>query len=297
MREPCVVVPWRGWARIICAALLAAALAGCGVVQLAYKQAPSLAGWWINSYADLDDEQGPRTRDAVDAWFRWHRQTQLPDYADLLVRAQAQVMAPTTPAALCQWEGELLQRVDTAMAQAVQPMAELAVTLTPAQLRHIERRYERVNAEWRDDHLQPDAEKRREALLDRTVERVERLYGRLDATQRALVSRSLAASPFDPETLQRERLARQQDTLQTLRSLQADGHVVPAATAQPAVRGLMARWVRSPRPAYAAYMRRVNDYNCQWLAELHNGTTPAQRLQARERLRGWETDARALSRQ
>jgi hypothetical protein len=30
------------------------------------------------------------------------------------------------------------------------------------------------------------------------------------------------------------------------------------------------------------------------MAELHNSTTPAQRQAAQERLRGWETDLRAL---
>ena len=57
MREPCSVMPWRKWSRIIGASLLALALPGCAVVQLAYNQAPGWTSWWINSYADLDDEQ------------------------------------------------------------------------------------------------------------------------------------------------------------------------------------------------------------------------------------------------
>ena len=70
---------------------------------------------------------------------------------------------------------------------------------------------------------------------------------------------------------------------------------VPAATAQVAVRDLMGRWLQSPRPAYAAYQRKLVDYNCAWVAELHNTTTPEQRKTARDKLRSWADDARALA--
>ncbi|MFN6997401.1 MAG: DUF6279 family lipoprotein [Aquincola tertiaricarbonis] len=288
-------MPWRKWSRIIGASLLALALTGCAVVQLAYNQAPGWTSWWINSYADLDDEQGPRTRDAIDAWFRWHRSTQLPEYAGMLARMQAQAMDNTTGAALCRWEPELRQRAEAALMQAVAPAAELAVTLRPQQLRHIEKRYERNNKEFREEYLQPDPAERLEELQERTVERLEKLYGRLDAAQRERVAKALAASPYDAELWQQERLARQRDTLQTLRTLTAEGRTQPAAAAQAEVKALMGRWMRSPRPAYAAYQRKLVDYNCAWMAELHNSTTPEQRRHARDKLRGWESDARALA--
>lgn len=288
-------MPWRKWSRIIGASLLALALTGCAVVQLAYNQAPGWTSWWINSYADLDDEQGPRTRDAIDAWFRWHRATQLPEYAGMLSRMQAQAMDNTTGAAICRWEPELRQRAEAALAQAVVPATELVVTLRPQQLRHIEKRYERNNKEFREEYLQPDLQERREELQERTVERLEKLYGRLDAAQRERVAKALAASPYDAELWQQERLARQRDTLQTLRTLSTEGRAQPAAAAQAEVKALMGRWMRSPRPAYAAYQRKLVDYNCAWMAELHNSTTPEQRRHARDKLRGWEADARALA--
>lgn len=288
-------MPWRKWSRIIGASLLALALTGCAVVQLAYNQAPGWTAWWIDSYADLDDEQSPRTRDAIDAWFRWHRATQLPEYAGMLSRMQAQAMDNTTGAAICRWEPELRQRAEAALAQAVVPAAALAVTLQPQQLRHIEMRYERNNKEFREDYLQPDPAERREALHERTVERLEKLYGRLDGAQRERVAKALAASPYDAELWQQERLARQRDTLQTLRTLTADGRAMPAAAAQAEVKALVGRWLASPRPAYVAYQRKLVDYNCAWMAELHNTTTPAQRRHARDKLRGWEDDARALA--
>lgn len=295
MREAMKWVRWRTGGRIIGAALLVLAVSGCAVVQLAYNQAPAWTSWWINSYADLDDDQGPRAREAIDAFFRWHRSTQLPEYAAMLTRMQAQAQDNTSAAALCRWEPELRQKAEVALMQTVVPVADLAVTLTPQQLRHIDKRYERNNKEFREEYLQPDPKERREELLDKTVERLEKLYGRLDGPQRERVAQALMASPFDPEQWYQERVARQRDTLQTLRSLKVDGRAVPAAQAQAAVRDLMGRWLHSPRPAYEAYQRRLVDYNCAWMAELHNSTTPAQRKAARDKLRGWADDARALA--
>lgn len=272
-------------------------LAGCAVVQLAYRQAPAWTGWWLGRYVDLDDDQGPRAREAIDAWFRWHRRTQLPEYAAVLAKAGQQVTEPTSPAAICEWEGVLLGQADAAIAQAAPAVAELAATLRPAQLRQIERRYEKNNREWAEEHLQTDLGERREQQVERTVERLERLYGRLEPAQKSRIAQAMAASPYDPQTFQQERLARQQETLQALRRIAAEGGAMPVAAATAELRAVMGRWIRSPRPAYVAYLRRVNDDNCRWIAELHNSTTPAQRRHARDVLRGWENDARTLARE
>lgn len=294
MRKSFWVMPWRKRALIVGASLLALALTGCAVVRLAYNQAPGWTSAWIDSYANLDDEQGPRARDAIGALFRWHRSTQLGEYAGMLARMQMQVMDNTTNVTLCRWEPELRRRAEALLAQAVAPATELALTLKPQQLRHIEKRFERSNQEFRDDYLQPDLDERREERHKRTVERLQKLYGRLDGAQRERLSNALAASPYDAEVWQQERLARQRDTLQTLRTLAGDGRALPASVAQAEVKALMGSWLRSPRPAYAAYQSKVVEHNCVWLAELHNSTTAEQRRHAHEKLRGWQADAKAL---
>ena len=294
MRKSFCVMPWRKGVWIVGVSLLALALVGCAVVRLAYNQAPVWTSAWIVNYADLDDEQGPRARDAIGTLFRWHRSTQLSEYTEILARMQTQVMDNTTDVALCRWEPELRLRAEAALAQAVVPATELALTLKPQQLRHIEKRFERSNREFRDDYLQSDLDERREERHERTLKRLEKLYGRLDGAQRERLSKALAASPYDAELWQQERLARQQDTLQTLRALTGDGRALAASAAQAEVKALMGSWLRSPRPAYAAYHRKVVENNCAWLAELHNSTTSEQRRHAHDKLRGWETDARAL---
>ncbi|MEO8805098.1 MAG: DUF6279 family lipoprotein [Burkholderiaceae bacterium] len=281
----------------IIAALCGAALllSGCSALRIGYSQAADLAYWWLDGYADFDGEQTRRVRDALAQWFAWHRKTQLPDYAQLLVRAQAEVRADTTPARACEWQAELLKRAHIAWEQAMPAAAEWALSVTPQQIQHIERRYAKVNTEFRDDYLQEDPRERTEATIKRAVERAESLYGRLDATQRARVAAAMARSPFDPELWLAERKLRQQDALQLLRRLGAEG--ASREQAQGALRDYVEQLERSPRETYRRYSERLAEFNCAFAATLHNSISPAQRRTALNKLSGWEGDVRALATQ
>lgn len=278
---------------IVVMGLLAGLLAGCSAIRFGYNQAPELLFWWLDGYADFDDAQSVRVREGLAQWFTWHRRTQLPDYASLLARAQADVLADTSPDRACRWWTELRQRGDLAAEQALPYAAELIPTLKPAQIQHVERRYARINEEFRDDYLDKDPVQRQERALKRTVERAEFLYGTLDEPQRALVARLVAASPFDAEAWYAERLQRQQEALQLLRRLSSENASRDGALAT--LRAYGERMARSPRESYRRYQERLETYNCSFAASLHNMTTPTQRQAAVARLKGWEADFRALS--
>ena len=285
--------------RIIGLAVVLLALAGCSMVRLAYDQAPNLVYWWIDGYVDVSGEQTPWLRDAIDGWFAWHRRSQLPEYAALLARAQREVLEPTTAARMCAWSAEIERRVDLALEAAVAPAAELTLTLTPEQLQHVERRMGKDNEEARADFLQADAAERQAASLKRTLGRFETLYGRLDAAQRERLATMLAASTFDPERWLAERRARQRETLQALAMVSTaarNGGDRDALLrqAEAAVRMVVERSMRSPRPEYRAYQQRLKHDNCLLAANMHNAMTPAQRQAARAKLKGWEDDVRSL---
>jgi hypothetical protein len=280
-------------ARIIVAGLCLVALAGCSLVRLGYGQAPDLTYWWLDGYLDLNGEQTPLVRDGLEAWFAWHRATQLPDYADLLARAQADVQRDITPELACRWGDELRQRTDRLLEPAVPTLVALVTRLTPAQVQHLQAQFRKKDDEFRDEFLQDAPEARQKESLRRTLDRLEMLYGRLDDAQRERVAQGLAASPFDPQQWARERQARQQDIVQTLqqaRTLRDD-----PARAEALLRGLVSRAGQSPRPAYRAYQQALTEYNCAFSARIHNATTPAQRQAAVRRLKGWEDDLRALA--
>ncbi|MEP7102790.1 MAG: DUF6279 family lipoprotein [Burkholderiales bacterium] len=270
-----------------------ACLGGCSALRIAYGTAPDLAYFWLDRYVDFDDVQTPRVREAIKQWFAWNRRTQLPDYAAQLARAQTEVLADTTPARVCEWQAEVIKRAHTAFDRIAPAAAELVLTITPEQIRHIEQRYAKFNDEFRDDYLQPDPRKRAEENVKRTVDRAETLYGSFEDPQRARIAEGLARSPFDADVWFAERRQRQLDALQMLRKLTAEKATREQALA--ALNGYVDRLERSPREPYRRYSERLAEFNCAFGASLHNATTAAQRRTAADRLAGWEGDLRAIA--
>lgn len=264
------------------------------MIKLGYGQASPFAFRWLDRYVDFDDAQTLRVRSGLDDWLAWHRRTQLLDYADLLARAQVEVLADTTPERVCGWSKELRGRFNLALERGVPAIADVVVTLSPAQIGKVEKRYAESNAEYRDDFLQRDPAKRRTAATRREIERAEMLYGsNLDDAQRESVARSVAASPYDGELAYAERQRRQQDALATLRRVLAASADRQGAEAQ--VRAYLERVEHSPREDYRRYNERLVAYNCAFASELHNGTSAPQRRAAVKKLKGYEADLRALA--
>ncbi|HEY4067782.1 MAG TPA: DUF6279 family lipoprotein [Burkholderiaceae bacterium] len=266
---------------------------GCSALRLGYSTAPSLVYWWLDRYVDFNGAQTVKAEAALAQWFRWHRRSELPDYAALLARAELEVTADTTGARVCEWQADLIKRAETAFDHAVPAAAEIVLTITPEQITHIEGRYAKVNEEFADDYLQADPSKRAAATLKRTVERAEMLYGKLDTGQRASMGAALARSPFDPALWLSERQARQRDALELLRQL-TQGKAT-REQAEAALRAYAERIERSPSEAYRRYWERLSAFNCGFAATLHNGTSAAQRRHAVQTLAGWEGDLRAIA--
>ncbi|MEP7139555.1 MAG: DUF6279 family lipoprotein [Caldimonas sp.] len=272
--------------------VICALAAGCSLLKIGYGQASPLAFRWLDGYVDFDDAQSLRVRTALDEAMRWHRRTQLPDYVELLVRAEGEVRGDVSPERMCAWGRDLRDRGDVLAQYALPTVVEIALTLSPAQIGNIEKRQVKTNAEWRDDHLQRDPEKRRRAEVKREIERAEEFYGDLDDGQRALVLRSVAASPYDAELSYAERLARQRDAVALVRRWRDSGTGRDEALAQ--ARGWVQRLERSPRQTYRLYSDRLADYRCSFASELHNTTSAGQRSEAVKKLKGYEGDLRAL---
>ncbi|MDT7837417.1 DUF6279 family lipoprotein [Aquabacterium sp. OR-4] len=292
-------LPWNVKPRIIGAlqwALVAACmtlLTSCSTVQLGYNQGPTLAWWWLDRQIDFTAEQRPRVQAALQAWFDWHRATQLPAYADELQRLQKMAAGPVSGAQVCAQLAGWQQRARVALEQALPAAAEVVRTLTPAQINQLERHQaETLDDATREFVRPPPAERRRQGL-ERALERFEPYYGPLDEAQRQRLDAGLAASPFDPERWLAERRTRAQGLVRALRQWQAEQ--ADAATVQAGLRRLAEEVIVSPRPAYADYQRRLTESNCALTAELHAGTSPAQRQRAVERLKRWEDDLRSLA--
>ena len=271
---------------------LVCTLTGCMALRLGYNNGPQLSWWAVDGYFGFNRDQAKPVKRVIDDWFDWHRNTQLGEYAALLASVRQPILEPTTAAAVCRWEDRFRELVEPALQRAIVHFADIVPILEEAQWNQLDKRYAKNNEDMRKEFLQPDPAERLRAAVKRTVDRAERIYGTLEEPQLRLIASYVAASPFNAEMLLVERQRRQRDALQTLRRLVVERADKDQRAA--ALGALVQRAERSVEPAYRSYQIKLNDHNCAMTAQLHNATTPAQRQKARDNLKGWEDDLRAL---
>ena len=281
--------------RIIGLAALAAALAACSAVKLGYNNIDDIAYWWLDSYLDFSDDQETRVREDLDRLHRWHRTAELPHVAAMLQAMEQAAPADVTVAQACAFTTQLQQRLDALAERAEPAVVTLAVGLTPQQLAHLERKYAKLNNEFRKEWIRPPPSEVADKRFDKFVERAEMVYGKLAEPQQALVRRLLQQSAFDAGRVLADRQRRQRDTLQTLRKIV--GQQISLAEARTLLRAYLDRQRQPPEPADRAYQQSMIDEACANMAAIHNSTSAAQRETAVRRLRAYQRDLRELSAQ
>ena len=283
-------------------------LGACSTTQLAYNQAPKLLFWWLDGYVDFNGAQSELARQDIDAFLSWHRSTELPTYARQLQQWQMLAKQDISPAQACAQFDTVRAAVQRASERGLEPLARLALRLTPDQQAHLQRHQSKSNESFEEDFLRGSPGQRLRQRLDKAVGRYEMLYGRLSSTQRELLQNSLQQSPWDAQRTQQERLRRQTDLRQTVQAVQAvqrmagvveangagHGNGPVDAAALDASRSYLARVMNSPTPGYSAYSQTQVQHGCDQFAALHNTTTPEQRTNAVRVLKAYEDDLRAL---
>lgn len=302
------IIAVRGWSALrrrgrLCAALcLTALLAACSAFQLGYNQAHTALYWWVDGYADLDDTQSTQVRQAIDRMLVWHRQNELPAYADRLQQWQALALQDLSGRQVCAQVEHLRAATERLFDRSHEPLAQLALSLSPAQLQHLERHQNKRNVSFEKDFLRGNAAQRLERRLDRAVDRYETLYGSLTPQQVQQVRNHLEDSPFDASRSLADRRARQAELLTLIRQLQgsqprppAADSPVPSIAAQALRDWLQRGLLASPDTdsERAGWIR----HGCERFAQLHNSTSVAQREHAQQLLIRYEKDLRALSAQ
>jgi uncharacterized membrane protein len=277
---------------MLLAAALSGALAGCGMVRVAYNQAPDALYWWLDSYFDFKEAQTQRLRKDLDALHAWHRMNELPTYVALLDKARSLSGGTVDSAQVCSLFDEARARAIAAMERMEPTIVAIAPMLSLEQIGHLEDKLDKRNRKWRAEWMEGPQHKRVAKRVKEAVSRAEHLYGNLDERQLAVIKSSVARSSYDPQVSYRESLRREQDSLATLRSF----HSSPSTPDQvrTAIRALFDRSIKSPDLAYRSYQDAITREGCGAVADLHNSTTPAQRQRADKTLKSYEDDFRAL---
>jgi hypothetical protein len=274
------------------ATLAVGLLGACSAIKIAYNQAPDLAYWWLDGYVDFNDQQSPVVREQLAALMAWHRQSELPKVATLLQKSQNLMANNVSPAQACDMFNDITALVDTVIDKALPGVAELAPTITAQQLTVMQKKQQKSIAEFTKDYISASPAERSAKRLKDAVSRSERFYGKLEAAQIAVIERTIQTSTFDAALSLKERVQRQKDGIELMRTLASTKPASPAV--QTSLRSYITRSINSPDPAYRAYAQTMVREGCESFAAVHASTTPAQRANAVQVLKGYEVDVRAL---
>jgi hypothetical protein len=274
---------------------LLASLSACSLLITGYNQAPSLLIFsWVNPHLDLSSEQDKQLRLDLQVLHQWHRQQQLPVYADVLQKMAVMAPKELTGREVCALVDEFKETLAPLSQQMSPAIARLALKLTPAQLQRLEQQYEKDNKDYRKEwKLDASVDNQLQVQTDKGVENAERLYDRLDKKQKSLVKQLAKDSQYDPQKSWGERLRRQQDTVSTLQRI-AKSQQGLAWAQQEATALLNRSLLNSPDEAYRAYADMRTDINCEAAAQLHNTTSAEQRAFTVKTLKAYEAEVRAL---
>ena len=274
-------------------ALLALA-AGCSSVRFTYNQGDTLLYWWLDSYADLEGQQADLAKRDIDNLFKWHRQTQLRDYAALLGGFQRQLAGNPTQADLVSAYREIRVRTERLATRAVPEMTSLALSIKPEQIANIERKFKSKNEDYRKKFIDGSVEKRQRARYKKSMEQFELWFGNFSSEQEAVLRRASDARPLDNDVLLEERVWRQRRVLALLRKIQQEkpNREQAAGLVTAMQRDFFARMESPERKAF--YDANV-DQTTKYIMTALRIATPAQKKHAQERMQGWIGDFQALA--
>ena len=271
-------------------------LTGCSAVRLGYNNLPDIASWWLDSYIDFSDTQGPQAKAALQKLQTWHRKEELPAIADLLVQAQTLAPQNITPEQACKiWEGAQV-RVESFIQESSRLAAPVVSQLSAKQFKHLEKEWASRNEDWKKQWVQGTPDSRIKKRVDLAAERFNSFYGDLNLEQRQVLKQQFLQSTWSPEASYQRRLKRQQEQLMALQAMSSEisKPAMPLPQVEKALQSLILQSVRPKDAGDLSKQLQLEQQACQNLAQLHNTMSPAQRLKAQRKLKDYETDVREL---
>ena len=261
-------------------------LTGCSAVRLGYNNLPDIASWWLDSYIDFSDTQGPQAKAALQKLQTWHRKEELPAIAELLVQAQTLAPQNITSEQACKiWEGAQV-RIESFIQESSRLAAPVVSQLSAKQLKHLEKEWATRNEDWKKQWVQGTPDARIKKRVDLAAERFNSFYGDLNLEQRQVLKQQFLQSTWSPEASYQRRLKRQQEQLMALQAMSSE-ITKPAMLLPQVEKALQSLILQSVRPKDAGDLSKqlqLEQQACQNLAQLHNTMSHAQRLKAQRKL-------------
>ncbi len=161
-------------------------IAGC-TMKATYNRLDWIAAKYLGSYVELTPEQQKVLRGQLAESLEWHRTTQLPAYAEWLVRLQQDMPASLSVDQVDKYGLELSVFWSSLMMRLADDLAVLLPRLTAEQRQAIFSRLEREQADQKDEVEAVSLEKQQEHYARRLEKGLTRWLGSLTREQKRLI--------------------------------------------------------------------------------------------------------------
>ncbi len=153
-------------------------LGSCSNNRIGYNNMDWWARWHIRQHVSLDREQRHLVRDRINEVHQWHRETQLPRYADFLEEALMVLEdVPVSEEAMNELAQQTLALWRDLMERLVAPTAEVYSTLSDAQVRELLDNIGETQQERWLEGAEQDKEKQFEFYRERMLKNMNRWVG------------------------------------------------------------------------------------------------------------------------
>jgi len=272
--------------------LLAVSLSGCmTMVGLGYDHADTVAAWKADQYFDLDPAQERVFRERFEKLYAWHRYEQLPEYVAFLGAGKDRLQRGLTDQDIDWFAEGLKERYRLMVRRSAGDAAALLATLTPGQIVHLQRRWEKDNQRYVDERRidGPLTERQRERAK-RIISQVKDWAGNLSGAQEKRIAALAYALPDTERMRHEDRIRRQREFVELLEGRRGDRREFTARLAS-----WLSDWEKGRDPAFA----RLADASWRQRVELYVAVaqmlTPEQRDNALHRLQNHISEFRRLA--
>jgi len=277
------------WLLVI--ACCAGLLASCTMMRLGYGQLDTFAAWRANEYFDLDARQKDEFLRRFSQLHDWHRYEQLPDYVAFLGQTRARVQQPLTRDEVLWFVDGVKARYANIVTRASDDAAALLLTITPAQLEALQRRWDKDNRHFaREYRLAGSEEDIKRARVRRTLEQVRDWVGTLEHEQEQRISAIVNALPMTEKLRYEDRLRRQREFIQ-LMARRGEGREQFAAR----LRQWLIGWDKGRASEYERRANEVFEQRVRLVIEIERMLKPHQRQIALNRLQDYIDDFTKLA--
>jgi len=280
--------------RMVFVMTLVVVLAACSSIKLSYNHGDTLLYWWLDAYVDLDSGQKEWVEADIDKLFKWHRETQLQDYVQVLSNGQRQLKGTVTQADLLADYDDIKRRSLTVVMKAAPDLADLARSLQPEQIAQLQKKFASNNDDYRKKFLSGSTEKRQAYRYKKSMEQFELWFGNFSSEQESVIRKASDARPLDNQIWLDERMRRQNNVLKLVQTVQRDKLSKEATVTL--VQGLIKDSIEPPANSeHKAFFDATTTSTLQLVLTVINIATPAQKAHADQRMQGWINDFKTLA--